>query len=466
MFFGIFFVLYFLTRGKLRLVVMLVSSYVFYAWWDWRFLSLIIVSTLVDYWVGMHVARTDNQAVRKRLLLLSLAVNLGLLGFFKYFNFFIDSTATFLTLFGMQPNLHTLRIILPVGISFYTFQTLSYTIDIYRRNLEPETLLLRFAVFVAFFPQLVAGPIVRASLFLPQLHQDHRFDPQRFLQGFTLVVWGYFLKVGLADSIALIVDIVYATPQQFTSSALLAGTFFYTFQIYGDFCGYSSIAIGIAHILGFDFGINFFKPYFATTMSEFWRRWHISLSTWLRDYLYIPLGGSRHGKWHTYRNIMITMLLGGLWHGAAMHFVVWGGLHGAFLIIQNQIIKPYGRLLDWLRCPKIIRTALALFIVFAIACLTRIFFRAQSMDDALLIGKKIFLLEDFSLYQIRYKLHVVKGLFLIAFMTFIDILDEKYDFLFRVSEKPWLFVIFISVLLWLIFLFGNFFANAFIYFVF
>ncbi|MCD4651152.1 MAG: MBOAT family protein, partial [Candidatus Cloacimonetes bacterium] len=229
---------------------MLVSSYVFYGWWDWRFLSLIALSTLVNFWAGKYMARSNDNRVRNRLLLLSLGLCLGLLGFFKYYNFFIDSTAAFLSIFGMKANLPTLRIILPVGISFYTFQTLSYTLDIYRRNFEPEESLLRFAVFVSFFPQLVAGPIVRASLFLPQLRKDHSFNWNGFMQGITLIVWGYFLKVGVADSIALVVDICYAKPEMYTSAALITSTIFYAFQIYGDFCGYSSIAIGIAKMLG------------------------------------------------------------------------------------------------------------------------------------------------------------------------------------------------------------------------
>jgi len=355
---------------------------------------------------------------------------------------------------------------LPVGISFFTFQTLSYTIDVYRRNIQPEPSLTRFAVFVVFFPQLVAGPIVRASAMLPQLREDHRFSWDNLLLGITLVVWGYFLKVGVADAIAVVVDITYATPQHFTSSALLVSTIFYTFQVYGDFCGYSSIAIGVARTLGFDFGVNFFKPYFSTKMSEFWRRWHISLSTWLRDYLYIPLGGSRCSKWKTRRNSFVTFLLGGFWHGAGFTFITWGGLHGLFLVIQGMIIKPYGRLMDKIRCPKVLRTALALFYVFTLTVLTRIFFRAQSMHDAFIIFKKIFILEDFSLYSIKFKLHVIKGLFLIAFMTWVDWIDEKHDFLYQLHKKPLQYVLFLSIVLWLTFLCGNFFANAFIYFVF
>ncbi|MCD4651150.1 MAG: MBOAT family protein [Candidatus Cloacimonetes bacterium] len=445
---------------------MLVSSYVFYGWWDWRFLSLIAISTLVDYWAGRNMARTDEVRKRKLLLLLSLTLNLGLLGFFKYFNFFIESTAEFLTLFGMRANLPTLRIILPVGISFYTFQTLSYTIDIYRHQLEPEKSLLRFAVFVAFFPQLVAGPIVRARLLLPQLRVDNHFDWNRLQQGVTLVIWGYFLKVGLADSVAVLVDAVYGQPRLFFSSALITGTVFYAFQIYGDFCGYSSIAIGIARMLGFDFGINFNKPYFAVSFSDFWKRWHISLSSWLRDYLYIPLGGNRSGKWKTYRNLMLTMLLGGLWHGAAMRFIIWGGLHGIFLVVQRLSQKPSQWLYERVFIPKIIRKAIAIPLVFALVCITWIFFRAGNLSEAMLILRKVFRLNEFSLLTLPPKIDVLKGSLLIAFVIVVDWLDEHYDFFSRLPSKPWLYVSFLSLVLWLTFFFGNFFANAFIYFVF
>jgi alginate O-acetyltransferase complex protein AlgI len=327
--------LYFSLKGRGQVLLCLIASYVFYGAWDWRFLGLIALSTIVDYCVALKLEASEAPAVRKRLLILSLALNLGLLGVFKYYNFFIGSFRDLLTSLGFSPGELTLEIILPVGISFYTFQTLSYTIDVYRREIRAERSLLRFATFVAFFPQLVAGPIVRASDFLPQLYVTHRFHRVRALGGAAQMALGFFKKIVVADSAALVVETVFTEPSVHTSIGLIVGVVFYAFQIYGDFAGYSDIAIGLARVMGFKFPPNFRQPYVSQSFSEFWTRWHISLSSWLRDYLYIPLGGNRHGTLATYRNLMITMLLGGLWHGAEWKFVIWGGLHGAYLILQR-----------------------------------------------------------------------------------------------------------------------------------
>ncbi|MGE0323043.1 MAG: MBOAT family protein [Polyangiaceae bacterium] len=326
-FFAAFLLPFFFTRGKARLVVCLVASYVFYGWWDWRFTGLLAFSTIVDFQVGKYLHATTDQAKRRRWLLVSLVVNLGLLGVFKYLNFFIDSAVEVSTALGLHASKKHLSLILPVGISFYTFQTLSYTLDIYRKQLEPEPSFVRFAAYVAFFPQLVAGPIVRAAEFLPQLRKDPRFDANRFESGMSLIAWGFVKKVVVADSLASVVDHRFRVPEAHDALSLGLGVFCYAFQIYADFSGYSDIAIGTARLLGYDFPENFRRPYFSTSFREFWRRWHITLSTWLRDYLYIPLGGNRTPGYRTYRNLMLTMLLGGLWHGANWTFVVWGGLH-------------------------------------------------------------------------------------------------------------------------------------------
>lgn len=312
-----------------RKLLLLAASYYFYAYWDWRFLSLIILSTLVDFVAGKQIGATAHPAKRRRWLLLSLCCNLGMLGFFKYFNFFIESFRPLAESVGFHPG--TLAIILPVGISFYTFQTLSYTIDIYRRNMEPHDSLLDFALFVGFFPQLVAGPIVRAAAFLPQLKEYKPLTRANAYAGFQLFTYGLFKKVFIADRLAIFTDNVFANAGAYDSPTTWLAAAGYAMQIYFDFSGYSDMAIGVARFMGYDLGKNFNFPYLATSPQSFWRRWHISLSSWIRDYLYIPLGGNRKGTVRTYVNLMVSMLLCGLWHGAAWTFVAWGGLHGMAL---------------------------------------------------------------------------------------------------------------------------------------
>ena len=317
-----------LGRPRAWKATMLAASYVFYAWWDWRFLTLIWLSTAVDFVAGRALMASASPTRRRLLLVLSLATNLGMLGFFKYADFFVESFVNLMADLGLAVSAQPLGIILPVGISFYTFQTMSYSIDIYRGRLEPTESLLDFALFVGFFPQLVAGPIVRARDFLAQLATDDRtpIDTGRSLR---LILGGLFKKIVIADVLATeLVDGVFANPGGATGLETLLAIYGYALQIYGDFSGYSDIAIGIALLLGFRFGDNFDQPYRAASLQEFWRRWHISLSSWLRDYLYVSLGGSRRGRLLTYRNLLITMLLGGLWHGAGWTFVVWGALHG------------------------------------------------------------------------------------------------------------------------------------------
>ncbi len=325
---------------------LLVASYYFYGCWDWRFLSLIVISTLVDYSCGLALNVTpqnvDKEVIkdkrRKLILLISLTTNLGLLAIFKYFNFFIDSAVDILSIFGITAHITTLRIILPVGISFYTFQTLSYTIDLYRGHIATERSLLNFALYVAFFPQLVAGPIERAKHLLPQITAERPISYSMFSSGVYLVFWGLVKKIVIADNVAVFVNNSFGSEQNGGLFALL-GIYAFAVQIYCDFSGYSDIARGTARCMGFDLMLNFNLPYFSTNPSEFWNRWHISLSSWLRDYLYIPLGGNRVGERRNYFNLMTTMTLGGLWHGASWIFVIWGIYQGA-LLCGYRLVKP------------------------------------------------------------------------------------------------------------------------------
>ena len=322
-------------NNRARKLFLLAASYYFYACWDWRFLSLIFASTLVDYCVGLCLKHTGDRTIRKLLLVASLVCNLGLLGFFKYFNFFVESLQTLIAPLGWHVG--SLNILLPVGISFYTFQSLSYTIDMYRRRIKCCDDFFDFALFVSFFPQLVAGPIVRASEFLKQLESTRRLTWMRAAEGFRQFTIGLFKKAFIADRIAVFVDGVFENAGVFDGPTTWLAVMCYAIQIYCDFSGYSDMAIGAARAIGYDIPVNFRYPYMARSVADFWRRWHISLSTWLRDYLYIPLGGNRKGPWRTCINIMIVMVLGGLWHGAAWTFVFWGALHGVALVVTRWI---------------------------------------------------------------------------------------------------------------------------------
>ncbi len=325
-----------LRRCMLRNAILLLASYVFYSWWDVRFLALLWLSTMVDFSIAAAIHRAKHERRRRWLLAMSVVVNLGILGYFKYANFFLVSASQGLRFLGLEPDFPTLSIILPLGISFYTFQTLSYTIDVYRRQLQPTRSLLDFALYVSFFPQLVAGPIERASSLLPQFTAPVTYQRNDFVVGTWLVLFGYFKKVFVADNLGASIDPIFADPTGMTLADVCLAVVAFSLQIYGDFSGYSDIARGVARWLGFRLMVNFRLPYFARSPSEFWQRWHISLSTWLRDYVYIPMGGNRNGQFATMRNLLLTMLLGGLWHGAAMKFVVWGGFHGVLLVLQRR----------------------------------------------------------------------------------------------------------------------------------
>ncbi|MCW9037116.1 MBOAT family O-acyltransferase, partial [Altibacter sp.] len=341
LFFPVVFLLYwaFAKHLTVRNAFLLAASYFFYGWWDWRFLFLIAFSSLVDFFVGKYLYKATGNTRRKVLLWTSISVNIGLLAYFKYANFFIESFVDSFRLFGQDLEVAPLQIILPVGISFYTFQTLSYTIDIYKRKLEPTNNALAFFTFVAFFPQLVAGPIERASHLLPQFFKTYKFDYQQVKSGLLLMAFGLFKKMVIADRAAILVNQVYGDPGSYDGYQLVVATFFFAVQIYCDFSGYSDIAIGIARTMGFDLMKNFDSPYFSKSITEFWRRWHISLSTWFRDYVYIPLGGSRGGTYKTYANLFIVFLVSGLWHGAAFTFVIWGAIHGVIIVLEKAFTK-------------------------------------------------------------------------------------------------------------------------------
>ncbi|GAB4407487.1 MAG: MBOAT family protein [Bacteroidia bacterium] len=330
--------LFYVSGRQSRNVILLIASYIFYGYWDWRFCGLLLLSTVVDYFIGMRLHEARTESARKTYLLASMVVNLGILGFFKYFNFFIDSFDALLSPLGMELDFLHLHIILPVGISFYTFQTMSYTIDIYRREMEPTRNLVDFALFVSFFPQLVAGPIERASNLLPQIARGLNPTREQIRVGVNLIIMGMFKKVMLGDATGRIVDHIFAQPDYYSSIELLMGLVLFSIQIYADFSGYSAIARGTSKLLGVELMKNFEQPYLSSNITEFWRRWHISLSTWLKDYLYISLGGNRRGKVRTYINLMLTMLLGGLWHGASWNFVIWGALHGIYLAVHKMML--------------------------------------------------------------------------------------------------------------------------------
>lgn len=333
---------YYSLKLRAQNVWLLVASWFFYGWWDYRFLSLLAISTVVDYFCGRGIHQADSQKTKRLLLLCSVVTNLSILGFFKYFNFFVDSALYLFQLVGMNPSVTVLQILLPMGISFYTFQTMAYTIDIYRGHTQPTRSFVNFALYVSYFPQLVAGPIERASHLLPQLENKRTVDAQMITEGLILILLGFFKKVAVADVVAPVVNQIFADPDQYSAVTLVLGVYLFAIQIYCDFSGYTDIARGASRLIGIDLMVNFKHPYFASSITDFWRRWHVSLSTWLRDYLYIPLGGNRHGKLNTYRNLMITMLLGGLWHGASWNFVIWGALHGIFLSV-HKLIQTRGR---------------------------------------------------------------------------------------------------------------------------
>ena len=465
LFFSIFFIAYWqiAQKGsiKIRNLFIILGSYFFYGCWDWRFLSLIIISSLADYIIGLSIDKSSNRVNRRILLGSSLMINLGILGFFKYFNFFVDSASEILSLVGLTSSVSTLNIILPIGISFYTFQTLSYTIDIYQRKLKPTRDIISFFAFVSFFPQLVAGPIERASRLLHQFHDKKVFNYDMCVIGLRLMLWGMFKKVVIADNLGVLVDVMFASNQDVNGLVTIVGTIMFGLQIYCDFSGYSDIAIGVAKTLGFDLMKNFQTPYFASSFSSFWHRWHISLSTWFRDYVYIPLGGNRSSSIRISVNIMVTFLLSGLWHGANVTFLLWGGLHGMLLIAekwwnQKVSIKKYTPL------------------VFVVVMMLWLPFRAQNMDHLITLSSSIIQFQSYSLNDLVSYFTNYTMFYLIAFSLVILCFGlVEYQLRFK-DFNEWIFkkrkpirIACYSLLLFTILLLGNFDVKPqFIYFQF
>lgn len=390
----VFILYWFIFKKNLKLqnLLILAASYFFYGWWDWRFLSLIFLSTIVDFTIGLKLKSQENILKRKILLWISILVNLGFLGFFKYYNFFIESFTSAFLFFGSEIKGNTLNIILPVGISFYTFQTLSYTIDVYKRKLEPTKDIIAFGAFVSFFTQLVAGPIERATNLLPQFYKKRTFDYSKAVDGMRQILWGLFKKIVIADNCAEYANLIFNNSADYAGSSLALGALFFSFQIYADFSGYSDIAIGTSRLFGFNLMQNFNFPYFSRNVAEFWRRWHISLSTWFRDYLYIPLGGSRGGTMMKVRNTFIIFIVSGLWHGANWTFIIWGALNAIYFLpflLTNTNRNHLAIVAKGKTFPRL-KEALSILITFLLTVITWIFFRAENAEHAFNYISEIF----------------------------------------------------------------------------
>jgi D-alanyl-lipoteichoic acid acyltransferase DltB (MBOAT superfamily) len=382
----VFLLYWFIVNKNLKLqnFFLLTVSYIFYGWWDWRFLTLIIFSSMVDYLVGIGLEKQQDKTKRKLLLLTSILVNIGFLGFFKYYNFFAENFINAFTIFGKHPDITSINIILPVGISFYTFQTLSYSIDVYRGKFKPTKDIIAFFAFVAFFPQLVAGPIERATNLLPQFYKKRYFEYDKAVDGMRQILWGLFKKIVIADNCARYVNVIFSNYSDYSGSTLVIGLLLFTFQIYGDFSGYSDIAIGTARLFGINLMRNFAFPYFSRDIAEYWRRWHISLSSWFRDYVYIPLGGSRGSTWMKIRNIFIIFLVTGFWHGANWTFIAWGFINACYFL-PLMLTKQNRKYLDVVAEGKILPSIKEFFqmgATFFITCMARVFFRSESISGA------------------------------------------------------------------------------------
>jgi len=460
--------LFFLIPNRYKWFVLLVASYIFYMSWRIEYIFLIITSTLIAYLCAILIGLSEKRSRRQLYLTISILVNLGILFVFKYFNFFNESGRHLVETLDLTYNIPALDVILPVGISFYTFQTLSYTIDAYHGKVPVERHLGKFALYVSFFPQLVAGPIERSSRLLPQFYRDVTWDNDRILNGLRLILWGFFKKLVVADNLAIYVDCVYGDPVSFGFFSYVLATYLFAIQIYCDFSGYTDIAIGSARILGLDLMENFRRPYFAKSLTEFWHQWHISLSTWLRDYIYIPLGGNRKGESSTYINILVTMVLGGLWHGANWTFLIWGLIHGILLCCEKYVIGISGA-----KIPQVGKTVFPLNVIkmsltFNIVCLAWIFFRAESISDALTIVQGIITWrhEDdlLSFFTITNRLNMSFHFFLAFIVILHDIFGQRLKEMTINSTAiyfSWDYILIFAILL-----FGNLNMNSFIYFQF
>lgn len=458
---------------KAQNLLILFASYLFYGWWDWRFLSLIIFSSALDFSIGIALGKTKAPARKRGLLLLSICINLGFLIFLKYYNFFVDSFADAFLLFGHRLDPYRLSIILPVGISFYTFQTLSYSVDIYRGKLKPTSDPVSFFAFVSFFPQLVAGPIERASDLLPQFNKSRKFEYSKAVDGMCQILWGLFKKMVIADNCAFYVNQIFDNPGHYSASTLALGTVFFSFQIYGDFSGYSDIAIGTSRLFGFSLKQNFAFPYFSRDIAEFWRRWHISLSSWFRDYLYIPLGGSKGGRWMKVRNTFIIFIVSGFWHGANWTFILWGLLNAIYflpLLLLNSNRKNLNTVAEG-KLLSSLRDLFHILSTFSLVCLSWIFFRAESIGDSIIYLKQLFTLSLFTPPQIiGNPFSFVLVLILICLFVCVEWLqrDKQHGLEFDETSPQLMlrgrYVIYLSISLSLIMLSGQ--AQSFIYFQF
>ena len=472
-FLPIVFILYWFVTDKnlsSQNFLIVVASYIFYGWWDWRFLLLIIFSTIVDFTIGHKLKTEQNQIKRKILLWSSIFVNLGLLGFFKYYNFFLDNFITAFSFFGTEIKANTLNIILPVGISFYTFQTLSYTIDVYKKKLVPSTDYVAFSAFVSFFPQLVAGPIERATNLLPQFYKRREFAYSKAADGMRQILWGLFKKIVIADNCATYANEIFNNSADMNGSTLVLGAIFFTFQIYGDFSGYSDIAIGTSRLFGFNLKQNFATPYFSRDIGEFWRRWHISLSTWFRDYLYIPIGGSRGGTWMKVRNTFAIFLVSGFWHGANWTFIIWGALNAIYflpLLLTNNNRNNLEIVAKGKSLPSF-KELFLILLTFSLTVFAWIFFRADNLVHAISYVSEIF---SYSLFDVPNKLILKKSLttiFLIVLFIFIEWIGRRNLYgiqkLFFYNKRIYRYV-FYCLLIFIIFWFGGK-EQQFIYFQF
>ena len=470
-FFTVFFMLYWTLRNSLKAqnLFILVFSYAFYAFWDWRFLGLILLSSFIDFTVGAKIQKESNLSTKKKWLIVSILTNLGILGFFKYFNFFTQSFADLFSIFGYEFNAFSLNIILPVGISFYTFQSMSYTIDIYNSKLEPVKDPILFLSYVSFFPQLVAGPIERAASLLPQLSSKRVFDYTLGVEGCRQILWGLFKKVIVADNCALVVDSIFLDPSGRSSVILILGTIFFAFQIYCDFSGYSDIAIGIAKLLGIKLMTNFKVPYFSRDIAEFWRRWHISLSTWFRDYLYIPLGGSQGSQVTVIRNVFIIFIVSGFWHGANWTFLVWGFLNALYflpLLLTNKN-KNHKGLIAENRVLPTIKEFTFMSITFFQTCFAWIFFRATNLSEAFVYIKSIFTNPIISQSDLNVILSSKVAIIGIFILVSIEWIFRNYEFQFDLSHVQSAFLrwpMYVMVIIGMLSFAGN--KHSFIYFQF
>jgi alginate O-acetyltransferase complex protein AlgI len=441
-FLPIVFILYWFVANKnlkLQNLLIVAASYLFYGWWDYRFLSLILFSTIIDYSVGISLLKQENITKRKILLWTSILVNLGFLGFFKYYNFFLDNFTTAFSFFGTEIKANSLNIILPVGISFYTFQTLSYSIDVYKRKLEPTKDFIAFSAFVSFFPQLVAGPIERARNLLPQFYKKRTFDYSKAVDGMRQILWGFFKKIVIADNCAEYANLIFNNSADYGGSTLVIGAIFFTFQIYGDFSGYSDIAIGTAKLFGFNLMQNFSFPYFSRDIAEFWRRWHISLSTWFRDYLYIPLGGSRGTNFHKVRNVFIVFIVSGFWHGSNWTYIFWGGLN-AIYFIPIMLMKRNRANLDTIAQGKYFpnyKEFMSMLLTFSLTVFAWIFFRSENISHAFNYINTIFSNSLFSVLEIKLDIKLIIILLLLAFFFIIEWFGRESKYAIEHFMNKW-----------------------------